>query len=291
MTGNMDNTDPLRLGRLCDPVVDAGIVPAPPFPGIDRMEARFFGNAFSPHRHDTYAIGVTLHGIQTFTYRGATHYSKPGDLVILHPDELHDGGAATEDGLRYRMLYLEPSLLQKGLGHGWSSLPFVGDPVVNDPALRSTLLAVLSDIDGELDDLLADQLVAEVADGLTRNARGTAPEAAKTALNTVALARDYLDTHATQTVRSSDLEAVSGMDRFSLSRQFKALLGTSPHRYLTMRRLGRARAMIETGIPLAEAAAAAGFADQSHLNRQFKKAFGMTPGRWSDLTARSRRVA
>jgi len=89
MTGNMDNNDPLRLGRLCDPVDDAGIVPAPPFPGIDRMEARFFGNAFSPHRHDTYAIGVTLHGIQTFTYRGATHYSKPGNLVILHPDELH----------------------------------------------------------------------------------------------------------------------------------------------------------------------------------------------------------
>jgi AraC-like DNA-binding protein len=51
-----------------------------------------------------------------------------------------------------------------------------------------------------------------------------------------------------------------------------------------MRRLQQARRMIETGEPLAEIAAETGFADQSHLNRHFKKAFGMTPGRWAALT-------
>ncbi len=81
-------------------------------------------------------------------------------------------------------------------------------------------------------------------------------------------------------VSSDDLEVLSGLDRFSLARQFRALCGTSPHRYLTMRGLDLARSLISTGVPLAEVAAA-GFADQSHLNRQFKKAFGMTPGGWS----------
>jgi AraC-like DNA-binding protein len=52
-----------------------------------------------------------------------------------------------------------------------------------------------------------------------------------------------------------------------------------------MRRLQRARTLIEAGEPLAEIAAATGFTDQSHLNRHFKKAFGLTPGRWATLVA------
>jgi AraC-like DNA-binding protein len=50
-----------------------------------------------------------------------------------------------------------------------------------------------------------------------------------------------------------------------------------------MRRLEQAKKMITAGTPLAEIAATAGFSDQSHFNRQFKKAYGMTPGRWSAL--------
>ena len=51
-----------------------------------------------------------------------------------------------------------------------------------------------------------------------------------------------------------------------------------------MRRLGLARSAIERGVPLAEAAASAGFADQSHMTRQFKRAYGLTPARWVALS-------
>ncbi len=76
---------------------------------------------------------------------------------------------------------------------------------------------------------------------------------------------------------------MTGLDRFALARHFRAAFATSPHRYLLMRRLQRARAMIGSGDGLAEVAAATGFADQSHLNRHFKKAYGMTPGQWAGL--------
>ena len=39
-------------------------------------------------------------------------------------------------------------------------------------------------------------------------------------------------------------------------------------------------AAIRAGQPLADAALVSGFADQSHLTRQFGRAFGLTPGRW-----------
>lgn len=272
------------LERLCGRVDEGGIVPAPPFPGLERIDARFFGNAFAPHRHDTYAIGVTLGGVQRFRYRGAVRDSLPGQVIVLHPDEVHDGGAATDKGLHYRILYLEPALLRRSLAAINAPLPFVRDPVVGDPRLRDTLLRCLSDMDGALDELAADQLVAELADGLSRHAGGQPVPRTNLDVPRLELARGYLEANLDRVVRSDALESVTGLDRFSLARQFRAFFGTSPHRYLLMRRLTRATGLIQAGESLADIAALTGFADQSHLNRQFKKAFGVTPGRWSALT-------
>jgi AraC-like DNA-binding protein len=77
------------------------------------------------------------------------------------------------------------------------------------------------------------------------------------------------------------LEAVAGLDRWALARQFRAAFGTSPSRFRTMRQLDRARRMMRAGLPLAESAAAAGFADQSHMSRLFKRAYGLTPAKWA----------
>ncbi|MBW8908441.1 MAG: AraC family transcriptional regulator [Mesorhizobium sp.] len=267
------------LGRLC---ADADrIVSAPGGAGIERIEAHFHGNAFDLHRHDTYALGVTLSGVQRFHYRGALRHSLPGQVIALHPDELHDGGAGTEDGLRYRILYLEPSLLLDCLDG--EPLPFVADAVVSDAALRDTLLSALGPLDEELDDLFVADFVAQLAQHLGRHAGQPAKPAGKTAWRAASLARDYLEENTERPVRSHELEAVTGLDRYALSRHFRATYSTSPHRFLLMRRLQRARRMIEAGEPLAEIAAGAGFSDQSHFNRHFKKAFGVTPGRWAAL--------
>jgi AraC-like ligand binding domain len=68
------------------------------FPGVELFEAWFWGSAYRRHRHDTYAIGVTETGLQAFAYRGATHRSVPGNVVVLHPDEAHDGARGARRG-------------------------------------------------------------------------------------------------------------------------------------------------------------------------------------------------
>ncbi|TIW18086.1 MAG: AraC family transcriptional regulator, partial [Mesorhizobium sp.] len=165
------------LERSC--AEDDRIIPAPGVSGLERIEARFHGNAFDLHRHDTYAIGVTLDGVQRFHYRGAVRHSLPGQVIVLHPDELHDGGAGTEDGLRYRILYLEPSLLLDCLGG--APLPFIRDAVVSDPALRDTLLSALAPLDEELDDLFVADFIARLAQHLKHHAGQLAKPAGKTA--------------------------------------------------------------------------------------------------------------
>ncbi|MCD2174439.1 AraC family transcriptional regulator [Rhizobium sp. C4] len=271
------------LGRLCDGADDVGIDVAPPSSGLQRIGARFFGTGYAPHRHDTYSLGITLSGVQKFTYRGARRASMPGQIIVLHPDEVHDGAAGTEDGLSYRMLYLEPALLHAALPQGAAYLPFVHEPVLNDPDFRQTLALLLNDLDSEVEALQRDAFIAATADALCRHSGLPAPR--RTTLDMAALnrVRDHIRENAASFVSSDELETLCGLDRFSLARQFRALCGTSPHRYLTMRRLDLARSFIGAGLPLAQVAAASGFSDQSHLNRQFKKAFGMPPGAWSQL--------
>src|SRR5579864_1422486 len=58
---------------------------------IERIEAFFAGRGYAMHRHDTYAIGFTLSGVQSFRYRWSIRNSVPGGTLVLHADELHDG--------------------------------------------------------------------------------------------------------------------------------------------------------------------------------------------------------
>ena len=64
--------------------------------GIDVLKARFSGHAYDRHAHDTYAIGVTLHGHQGFRHRGRHHISTAGMIIAMNPEDAHDGGAETE---------------------------------------------------------------------------------------------------------------------------------------------------------------------------------------------------
>ncbi|WP_230171169.1 AraC family transcriptional regulator [Rhizobium sp. CECT 9324] len=257
--------------------------------GIERIEAMFYGNQFSPHRHDTYALGLTLSGVQTFAYRGMSRFSMPGNVIVLHPDELHDGGAGTEVGLHYRMMYIPPEYLREAGAGGATALPFVANPVLSDAGLAQALAEALADLENPIGDLAHADLLSRIADGIGRHAQET-PRLSPRAERAVQKACVYLRDNATTTVLSEDLEAVTDLNRYSLARQFRLATGTSPHRYQVMRRLEQAKRLMLKEVSIAEAAIAVGFADQSHLTRHFKASYGMPPGRWLILASQGRPV-
>jgi len=257
-----------------------------PADGLERIAAFFRGQVYSPHRHDVYAIGITDTGVQSFAYRGAAHHSVAGRVIVLHPDEVHDGGAGTEDGFHYRMIYIDPALVSAALDG--RSLPFVPDAVTDDFRLRSEVGAALNDIGDGVDKLRRDEIVLSLADALAAasdraNSGSAGPGNTRVDRSAVKRARDYLAGTTDKTVDSDDLEAVGGLDRWTLARQFRAAFGTSPYRYFTMRRLDRVRAAITAGAALSDAALEAGFADQAHMTRHFTRAYGLPPGRWAKL--------
>jgi AraC-like DNA-binding protein len=251
-------------------------------PGIERAEYVLSGHAFGPHRHDSYAIGINTAGVGTFRYRGARRVCLPGEVHILLPDEPHDGSAATEDVLSYRVVYLAPELVHEALGGG--ALPFVAEPVQPLRTATQPIVSSLADIHAPMSDLARADIAAALADMLVSLDRGRHRRRGPIDTRTVALVRDYLSAHAREQTPAATLEQLTGTDRFTIARHFRRALGTSPDRYRTLRRVELARAAIDQGQPLARAAAEAGFADQSHMTRQFKDAYGLSPGRWKALT-------
>jgi len=257
---------------------------APAQPGLERFDAFFKGHAYDPHRHDCYALGYTLSGVQSFVYRGARANSVRGNLIVIHPDEVHDGRAGAEPGFRYYMIYLQPALVRAALEGKARSLPFVRNVLSRDQRLYDALLPAFSDLTRPIEELERDHIVAAIADALlAMDPSARAGIACDTAYPQVGLARDYLEACFRETVTSAALEGVTGLDRYSMARAFRRHFGTSPYRYVTMRRLDHVRAALRTHNSLADAAADAGFADQSHMTRQFKQAFGISPGCWRQL--------
>jgi AraC-like DNA-binding protein len=250
---------------------------------LQRLAARFGGHAYDLHRHETYAVGLTLWGAQSFHYRGRLATSAAGQVMVIHPDEAHDGHAGVDEGFAYRMLYIDPGAVSAALDT--AATPFVPDVVADDTALASLLQEAFADFPRPLEPIAADAIVGRVAELLSARCDSAAkPRKQPTAHRAVERARDFLIAEAPRIVASQELERVSGLDRFALARHFRTAYGTSPHRFQVGRRLARAQGLIARGVALSEVAAATGFADQSHLTRHFAARFGLTPGRWATLS-------
>jgi len=251
--------------------------------GIESVRAHFVGHAYDPHWHDSFLVGVTEQGVQQFNCRRVRHRSTPGQVFLLEPGDIHDGLAPTEEGFTYSTLYLEPAWLDDQLRalfeHASSAgLPSFADTLCHDERLaRATALAFNSvhyqDLrivrQTAMDDLLAC---------LTRHLHwrkrvNPDPRLPLTAQR----ARDYLHAHLDRDIGLEDLAQACGVDRFRLTRAFKAAFGLAPHAYLIQLRLARARRLLSQGQTPAEVAMALGFADQSHLGRWFRRAYRLTP--------------
>ncbi|MGE8305378.1 MULTISPECIES: AraC family transcriptional regulator [Pseudomonas] len=251
--------------------------------GIESVRAHFVGHAYDPHWHDSFLVGVTEQGVQQFNCRRVRHRSTPGQVFLLEPGDIHDGLAPTEEGFTYSTLYLEPAWLDDQLRalfeHASSAgLPSFADTLCHDERLaRATALAFNSvhyqDLrivrQTAMDDLLAC---------LTRHLHwrkrvNPDPRLPLTAQR----ARDYLHAHLDRDIGLEDLALACGVDRFRLTRAFKAAFGLAPHAYLIQLRLARARRLLSQGQTPAEVAMALGFADQSHLGRWFRRAYRLTP--------------
>jgi AraC-like DNA-binding protein len=243
--------------------------------GIETLRAWFRGHAYDLHVHDEYLIGFTEQGVQQFRCRRRLVSSTPGRVILMEPGEPHDGQSGEAAGFTYGMLYLPaPWLKARAAAAGGPPEPGFRQTLADDPALFQAVAGAFRMLHGGEGRLGRDQALEQ----LVRRLCGVAgPGAGGLREPGVARARAALHDRFRDDIGLDDLAAVSGLDRFRLTRAFKAGLGLSPHAYLVQLRLRAARRLLAEGAAPAAAAADAGFADQSHLGRWFRRAYGLTP--------------
>lgn len=88
---------------------------------------------------------------------------------------------------------------------------------------------------------------------------------------------DYIQAHLNQDLGIDELAQLVQLSPHYFSRLFKQSTGFTPHQFVIRARIDRAKLLLIRGNTIADAANQVGFADQSHLNRHFKRLLGITP--------------
>lgn len=254
--------------------------------GLEVMSARWVRHAFAPHMHDFYSVSLNDGGRGAFDCRHERHDAAPGTCNLIGPGELHTGQATSRAGWMYRNLYIEPALMATLLRsldwQGWSEVTFKR-PLVEDTVLASRLAHVFASLRQsrsllENESLLLSVVARLISDHVVsgRAARNAGREPAA-----VRRVKEWLEAHSERSVSIHALAALARLSPYYLVRAFHRHVGVPPHTYQRIVRLHRARQLLMSGAPISETACRTGFCDQSHLNRWFKRTFGVTPGKFA----------
>jgi len=254
--------------------------------GLELLRATLSEFAFHPHAHEEFFIALTEGGLATPKYRGDTHVIGPGDLIVLNPEEAHAGGPPAEGSWTYRALYPRPDLMREMMAEfpgGRPAMPAFGSDVVRDREVAARLRRFHWLSESPESSMLERQ--AHLAEALVllvsrHAAPPQEPRPPGRERRAVRLSREYLEEHAEENVALEALARFAGLSAFHLCRIFRETVGMTPHAYQTQVRVRRAKSLLRAGLPITLVAAEAGFYDQAHLTRHFKRIVGLTPGRY-----------
>lgn len=130
-------------------------------------------------------------------------------------------------------------------------------------------------------DLLADGMLLRLVRLAGGNGDSEAASPKGLSPRQLEIARDRIEASLEVGATLDELASDVGLSRFHFARAFKASTGMPPHRYMTMRRIERAKELLrDSEMPLTDVALETGFSSQSHFTGRFREITGLTPLRF-----------
>jgi AraC family transcriptional regulator len=229
---------------------------------------------------------------------------RPAMLVQVHDGPVRDLPAEPEPigfypagvrartigpGSRYAQICWDPSLYAT-IAPQLPRRPEMRPELCQDPLIGQLARTLASEIGaGTADRLLAESLVAAIAmrllhrQGALSPAQARVPDMARPRLRRVL---DHIEANLGAELTLAELADIACLNPFHLSKSFKAAMGVGPQRYVTQRRVERAKALLrDTATPLVAIAQDLGFSDQSHFTNVFRRETGVTPARFRAAAA------
>jgi len=246
-----------------------------PILSLNSAGARFH---MDMHVHDEFVIAGYFGGTKAFIAGGRDGRASAGDFLVIAPGVPHAARSHGDEGCTYLAIYptLEQMAALTGLQTTEVEQRLAGSCLFHAGDGGTALGSALADIFADTGDLAGPGLAALASELLDR-ADGAAPArvAVPGSLQTV---WERIHDDPAARLDLEELSRLAGLSREHLCRSFRAAFGISPFQLLRARRTALARALVSQGTSLAEAAAMAGFADQSHMTRWFQRIYGVTPG-------------
>lgn len=247
----------------------------PSVPSVREIYHAAFEHAYPKHAHDTWTVMLVDQGAVAYDLDRASHIAAPGVVTLLPPGIPHDGRSTTDGRIyRKRVVYLDRDWLPENVGGAAADHPTLQGAEALAAAQRIHLaLAEPGDL------LAAEHWTLTLRRMILAQLGSRSP-----GLRDAPLARRLrilLDDRFTESFTLHDVATAFGTHPSHLVRSFTQAYGLAPHQYVLSRRVDLARGLLVDGIRPAEVASRAGFHDQSHLTRHFRRMLGTTPRAFS----------
>lgn len=231
------------------------------------------GRSFPRHTHDEFVISANLNGLEQVWLDGKTFIADPHTVTTYNPGQIQ---ASTNRFDRWQCVSLY--LRADGFEHYFHQRLCFDTGGIHHPALAARLKTL-----GRLEPGLGEAQCEEAAVGLLSGLLSGASAARRDGAGESRRARRVKALMLDDLSRPIGLDALAreaGVSAAHLVRTFHQEVGLPPLAWLMQQRMGRARSLLRTGEPISQVALAAGFADQAHFTKAFRRFHAMTPGQF-----------
>lgn len=254
------------------------------FGGFDVLESRVQRFEYAPHRHAEIVIAAYSAGRKLARCEKHEFGIGSGDLLVIGPETLHAAATVDDAGWHYHSIYLSMEQISAATGLDL----FEVDHRVGGYRLHSDGTPALRFRDALEDPLALAEFLVEIFPKMPSLQGRNTLDGKSRSPSSIRIVHDLLTDDPAAAPTLPQLAAIAGVSPEHLSRRFRAAYGLSPFQFLSVTRARVAKDMMVDGCPIGEVAHAAGFADQSHLTRWFKRVYGVTPGVFAQHQMRSR---
>lgn len=210
-----------------------------------------------------------------------------GQVMFIPSQHRLEGWSDFPIKVRHVVVLLDEALIDSELHEeeGIESLDLQFHLDLHDGIITRCMRAVQAELEnpGYLGRLYVEGLSCEIAARLVRRhaAEPDAPQRGGLAPRRLRQVKEYIEANRSKEITLGKLATIAGVSKAHFCRAFKISVGIASHRYIVGRRVELAkRLLVESKMPIAEVALAAGFGDQSHFTRHFRYLVGITPWRF-----------
>ena len=246
-----------------------------------------------PHRHDFYELYCLLSNGYTYHVENNRYELKPGTLILVRPGETHWpelSGPPKE--IERIVLWMNPQFisslsifLPQTLGKIGSNLQDE-HLIVPEEKTYQVILGLLysllyeknrADADSQyLCHLILSQLLIHISRVL--NQRVQLKKEPSSRYSEIMRVHEYINAHFRESISVNGLAQRFFMDKNTMTRQFKRIIGMTPGDYVRRKRLESSYHLIRQGYSAQHACFVSGFSDYSAFFRAFRQFYGQSPG-------------